>query len=190
MAINVTCPSCGRTGRGPEQAIGRMVRCPACEHRYKVTEELVPPAARSRARWPGAGAASRIASRPNRYLLAWRTGHSTAARRVPTPASAAPRARALNLARALPGSPTFGPRPDRGRSRRRGAVGSLRCRGLCVPTIPRLWHRTGHPPDSSHVNPTHADYRRVEHTRSPSRATRLRHVSRTKDQHAEQFQSR
>ena len=43
MAISVTCPSCGRTSRGPEKAIGRTVKCRACEHQYTVTEEMARP---------------------------------------------------------------------------------------------------------------------------------------------------
>lgn len=40
MPIRVDCPSCGRTGRVPENAIGSTIKCPACSHRYVLTAEM------------------------------------------------------------------------------------------------------------------------------------------------------
>ena len=39
MPIRVTCPSCGRAGRVPDNAVGRNVACPACQHRYVLKAE-------------------------------------------------------------------------------------------------------------------------------------------------------
>ncbi len=41
MPIRVTCPTCGRVGKAPEQAIGRTVRCPGCSQQYALTADLV-----------------------------------------------------------------------------------------------------------------------------------------------------
>lgn len=41
MPIRVICPSCGRVGQGPEHAIGRVVQCPACLHRHRLTADGV-----------------------------------------------------------------------------------------------------------------------------------------------------
>lgn len=43
MPLRISCPSCGRSGRVPEQAIGRNVQCPACGHRYQLTAETTIP---------------------------------------------------------------------------------------------------------------------------------------------------
>jgi S1-C subfamily serine protease len=43
VPIRVTCPFCGRVGRGPERAVGRTVRCPGCSQQYKLTADLVQP---------------------------------------------------------------------------------------------------------------------------------------------------
>lgn len=37
MPIRVTCPSCGRSGRVPDHALGKNISCPACRHRYPLT---------------------------------------------------------------------------------------------------------------------------------------------------------
>gem|GEM_PF-1455026 len=37
MPIRVICPSCGRSGRVPDHAIGRTVQCPACAFRYQLS---------------------------------------------------------------------------------------------------------------------------------------------------------
>ncbi len=44
MTIEVICPSCGRTGRAPEAAIGRTVRCPGCSHQYRLAASDALPA--------------------------------------------------------------------------------------------------------------------------------------------------
>ena len=38
MPIQVTCPSCGRSGRVPDSAAGKMIQCPACGRRYRLPE--------------------------------------------------------------------------------------------------------------------------------------------------------
>ena len=43
MPIRVTCPNCGRVGRGPDHAVGRTVQCPACFHRHRLSAEMVLP---------------------------------------------------------------------------------------------------------------------------------------------------
>lgn len=43
MAIRVNCPSCGRSGRLPDHAVGRTVQCPACSHRYRLTPDQALP---------------------------------------------------------------------------------------------------------------------------------------------------
>jgi S1-C subfamily serine protease len=43
VPIRVRCPSCGRTGRVPEQAIGLAVVCPACSHSHVLTTEMIVP---------------------------------------------------------------------------------------------------------------------------------------------------
>jgi uncharacterized protein (DUF983 family) len=32
--IRIVCPNCQRTGKVPQQALGRNVKCPACGMRY------------------------------------------------------------------------------------------------------------------------------------------------------------
>src|SRR5262249_43725640 len=36
VPIRVNCPSCGRSGRVPDHAAGRVVACPACGFRYQL----------------------------------------------------------------------------------------------------------------------------------------------------------
>ena len=43
LPIRVLCPSCSRLGKAPDHAVGRTVRCPACQHSYSVTADLVRP---------------------------------------------------------------------------------------------------------------------------------------------------
>jgi S1-C subfamily serine protease/DNA-directed RNA polymerase subunit RPC12/RpoP len=43
VPIRVSCPSCGRFGRVPEQAVGRTIQCPACSHRRVLTADMVLP---------------------------------------------------------------------------------------------------------------------------------------------------
>ena len=41
MPIRVICPSCGRIGKAPDQALGRTARCPECKHLHVLTDDLV-----------------------------------------------------------------------------------------------------------------------------------------------------
>lgn len=50
MPIKVLCPSCGRSGRVPDEAIGRFVQCPACGGRHRLTPADISPAGRQDAR--------------------------------------------------------------------------------------------------------------------------------------------
>jgi S1-C subfamily serine protease len=43
VPIRVICPFCGRSGRAPDEAIGRNVKCPACSRRYVVTADVLLP---------------------------------------------------------------------------------------------------------------------------------------------------
>jgi S1-C subfamily serine protease len=49
VPIRVKCPACGRLGRGPDQAVGRTVKCPACSHSHVLTADMVLPESPSRA---------------------------------------------------------------------------------------------------------------------------------------------
>ncbi len=77
MPIRISCPSCGRTGRVPEHAIGRSVQCPACKHRYLLTtasaipeglELIDDPPPDSRPKPPSKPSARRIESPPEPAL--------------------------------------------------------------------------------------------------------------------------
>lgn len=41
MPLKVVCPSCGRTGNAPDNALGRHAVCPACRTRYKITGSVL-----------------------------------------------------------------------------------------------------------------------------------------------------
>jgi S1-C subfamily serine protease len=43
VPLRVTCPSCGRVGKGPDHAIGRIVRCPACSYQHTLTADMLLP---------------------------------------------------------------------------------------------------------------------------------------------------
>lgn len=43
MPLRIICPSCGRSGRAPENALGRNAVCPACGTRYKITSSVLAP---------------------------------------------------------------------------------------------------------------------------------------------------
>ncbi len=37
MPVMITCPSCGRSMKGPDSVIGKTVKCPACQTQFAVT---------------------------------------------------------------------------------------------------------------------------------------------------------
>src|SRR5438046_209977 len=69
MPLRVTCPSCGRIGKAPENGIGRTVRCPDCSCVHVLTADLVLPDDRpllddARTAKPAPGSPARPKARP------------------------------------------------------------------------------------------------------------------------------
>ena len=92
MAVKVKCPSCGRPLSGPDELLGKTVKCPACQHQMRLPARAttdgqarsspappLPAPPRSRSRSPRSSAASgrRLVRRHRRSLWPWAAGGAT-----------------------------------------------------------------------------------------------------------------
>jgi hypothetical protein len=66
MPVSVTCPSCGHRAAVPDALAGKVVRCPKCGDKFRVTKPGSAPAAGSSNASAGRVADSRLATRPSK----------------------------------------------------------------------------------------------------------------------------
>ncbi len=43
MPIKVTCPECGQRSKAPDDALGRLARCPRCDQAFLIPAEAPAP---------------------------------------------------------------------------------------------------------------------------------------------------